>query len=105
RCAASRAILPHGLQSGDIAADSGVVWARADRASRLLIEASTTESFNDICCSTFADALPESDLTAKVLLEDLPPGQEMFYRVTAQDLASATCGEAQTGRFRTAPAD
>jgi alkaline phosphatase D len=104
--AASRPQLTHGLQSGDIAADSGVVWARADRASRLLIEASTTESFKDICCTTFADALPESDFTAKVLLEDLPSGQEIFYRVTAHDLASsATCGEAQTGRFRTAPSD
>jgi alkaline phosphatase D len=98
--------LTHGLQSGDIAADSGVVWARTDRASRLLIEASTTESFNDICCTTFADALPESDFTAKVLLEDLPAGQHIFYRVTTQDLAEpALRGEAQTGRFRTAPAD
>jgi alkaline phosphatase D len=104
--AASRPQLTHGLQSGDIAADSGVVWARADRASRLLIEASTTESFGDICCTTFADALPESDFTAKVLLEDLSAGQEIFYRVTARDLASpALSGEAQTGHFRTAPAD
>ncbi len=102
--AASRPVLTHGLQSGDIADNGGIVWARADRASRLVIEASTTENFNDICCTTFADALPESDFTAKVLLEDLPAGQEIFYRVTPHDLASpAARGEAQTGRFRTAP--
>jgi alkaline phosphatase D len=72
----------------------------------MLIEASTTESFKDICCTTFADALPESDFTAKVLLEELPAGQEIFYRVTPHDLASpATSGDAQTGRFRTAPGD
>jgi alkaline phosphatase D len=104
--AASRPALTHGLQSGDVTADSGIVWARADRAARMLIEASTTESFRDICCTTFADALPESDFTAKVLLEDLPAGQEIFYRVTPQDLAAATVrGETQTGRFRTAPND
>jgi len=104
--AASRPILTHGLQSGDVADNSGIVWARADRASRLLIEASSTESFNDICCTTFADALPESDFTAKVLLEDLPAGQEVFYRVTPHDLASSSLrGETQTGRFRTAPSD
>ena len=61
-------MLTHGLQSGDVAANGGIVWARADRASRLVIEASTTENFSDICCTTFADALPESDFTAKVLL-------------------------------------
>jgi alkaline phosphatase D len=104
--AASRPALTHGLQSGDIAADSAMVWARADRASRLLIEASTTESFREICSATFADALPESDFTAKVLLEELPAGQQIFYRVMPQDLASSTiCGEAQLGRFRTAPSD
>jgi alkaline phosphatase D len=104
--AASRPVLTHGLQSGDVAADSAIVWARADRASRLLIEASTTDSFRNICCTTFADALPESDFTAKVLLEDLPAGQEIFYRVTPHDLASPlACGEIQAGRFRTAPDD
>jgi alkaline phosphatase D len=103
--AASRPVLTHGLQSGDVAADSGIVWARADRPSRMLIEASTTESFRDICCTTFADALGESDFVAKVLLDDLPAGQEIFFRVTPHDHASLATGEVQRGRFRTAPAD
>src|SRR5882672_9587634 len=65
--AANRPSLTHGLQSGDVSVDSGVVWARADRPSRMLVEASTTESFGSIVNATFADALPESDFTAKVL--------------------------------------
>jgi alkaline phosphatase D len=86
-----------------VTAEAAVVWARADRPSRLLVEASTTESFSDICCSTFADALPESDFTAKVLLDELPAGQQIFYRVRPQDLAQSTMwGEARTGSFRTA---
>jgi len=104
--AADRPLLTHGVQSGDVSLDSGVVWARADRPARMLVEASTTESFSDIVNATFADALPESDLTAKVLLEDLPAGEDIFFRVSLQDLASPTIiGELQVGRFRTAPAD
>ena len=104
--AADRPALTHGLQSGDVSLDSGVVWARANRPARMLVEASTTESFASLCAATFADMLPESDLTAKVLLEDLPDGQDIFYRVSLQDLACPDIiGEAQVGRFRTAPND
>ena len=43
-----RPIITHGLQSGDVSVDSGVVWARADRPSRMLVEVATTDSFIDI---------------------------------------------------------
>ena len=36
--AADRPLISHGIQSGDISIDSGVVWARADRPSRMLVE-------------------------------------------------------------------
>ena len=89
------------MQSGDVSADSGVVWARGDRPSRMLVEVATTDSFRDIKSTLFVDALPESDFTAKALIEDLPPGQDIFYRLSFQDLSSAVFGEAQVGRFRT----
>ena len=51
-------------------------------------------------------ALPESDFTAKMLLENLPAGQEIFYRVRFRDLSHpAISSEPVIGRFRTAPAD
>jgi alkaline phosphatase D len=104
--AADRPEITHGLQSGDISTDGGVVWARADRPSRMLVEAATTDSFKDIRRAVFVDALPESDFTAKVLLDGLPAGQDTFYRVTLQDLASPTIMSApMVGRFKTAPAD
>src|SRR5262249_37548997 len=54
----------------------------------------------------FVDALPETDLTAKALIENLPAGQDIFYRIRFQDLSSPTLlGEPVVGRFRTAPAD
>jgi alkaline phosphatase D len=104
--AADRPIITHGLQSGDVGTDSGVVWARADRPARMQVEISTTDSFRSIRHGVFADALPESDFTAKVLVEDLPSGQDIFYRIRFQDLSSPTIvGEPMVGRFRTAPRD
>ena len=104
--AADRPLVTHGVQSGDVGIDSGVVWARADRPSRMLVEAATTESFKDIRRTVFVDALPESDFTAKVLLDGVPAGQDIFYRMRFQDLAAPTISsEPITGRFRTAPAD
>jgi len=104
--AADRPRLTHGLQSGDVTCDSGVVWARADRPSRVMIDASTRESFATLIGTTCADALPESDFTVKVLLDELPAGQDIFYRVRCQDLAFPTItGAPEVGRFRTAPDD
>src|SRR5207244_12772869 len=74
--------------------------------SRMLVEIATTDSFKDVRSAAFADALPESDFTAKLLLENLPPAQDIFYRVRFQDLSSpAIVGEPQIGRFHTAPID
>src|ERR1700676_1652592 len=103
--APDRPQITHGVQSGDVAVDSGMVWARADRPSRLLVEVATTDSFRDIRSGVFVDALPESDFTAKALIDDLPPGQDVFYRLSFQDLSTAVFGEPQVGRFRTPPND
>jgi alkaline phosphatase D len=104
--AADRPLVSHGVQSGDVSIDSGVIWARADRPARMQVEIAATDSFKTIRYGAFADALPESDLTAKLLIEHLPAGQDIFYRVRFQDLSSpALVGEPLVGRFRTAPAD
>jgi alkaline phosphatase D len=53
----------------------------------------------------FVDALPETDFTAKALIEALPPNQDIFYRISFQDHSSPAVGETQVGHFRTAPSD
>src|SRR5437588_2120589 len=104
--AADRPAITHGVQSGDVGADGGVVWARADRPSQMLVEVATTESFKDARALPPIAALPESDFTAKMLVENLPSSQDIFYRVRFRDLShTAIEGEPVTGRFRTAPAD
>src|SRR5215475_10304607 len=97
--AADRPVITHGVQSGDVCVDSGIVWARADRASRMLVEVATSEGFKNIRSAVAVDALPETDFTAKALLEGLPGrqtfeqrlggeiglGQSVFYRIRFQD--------------------
>lgn len=104
--AADRPAVTHGVQSGDVTVDGGVVWARTDRPAQMLVEVATTESFKDARALPPIAALPESDFTAKMLLENLPGGQDIFYRVRFRDLShTAIEGEPVVGRFRTAPAD
>jgi alkaline phosphatase D len=104
--AGSRPGVSHGVQSGDVEMTSGVVWARSDRPARLLIEVATRESFADALRLPPIDALPAADFTAKRLIENLAPGQTIFYRLRFADLSDVNAlGEAMTGRFRTPPMD
>jgi alkaline phosphatase D len=104
--AADRPQIANGLASGDVSAGSAVVWARADRPARMRVECSTFESFKTIIRSASSEALLERDFTSKVLLEGLPPGQDIFYRLRFEDLAvSGISGETQVGHFRTAPTE
>src|SRR5882757_4960326 len=76
--AADRPVITHGIQSGDVSVDSAVVWARADRPARMTVEVATTDGFKTVHSGGFVDALPDSDFTAKALLENLPAGQDLF---------------------------
>jgi len=102
--AADRPQIAGGIQSGDVSDGSAVVWARADRAARMHVECSTVESFRTIVASASRDALPDADFTAKLQLDDLPAGQDIFYRVRFDDIATGIAGESRVGHFRTAPA-
>ena len=104
--AGDRPLITHGVQSGDVTLDSGMAWARTDRPARMLVEASTTDSFKVIHSAVNVDALPETDFTAKALIDGLPAGQDIFYRIRFQNLDSPSIvGPAQVGRFRTAPSE
>jgi alkaline phosphatase D len=99
--AADRPRIACGIQSGDVDAGSAVVWSRADRPARMRVECSTAESFNEIFGAASGDALPESDFTARLLLDSLPAGQRIFYRVRFQDIDTGLSGETRVGQFRT----
>jgi alkaline phosphatase D len=92
-----------GIQSGDVDAGSAMVWARADRAARMRVEFSTVESFDTSLGAASADALPDRDFTARLQFAGLPAGQDVFYRIRFEDVASGLSGETRVGHFRTAP--
>jgi alkaline phosphatase D len=102
---ATRPQVPHGAMSGDVVADRAIVWSRTDRPARMQVEWSTTDSFANAAQIRGPHALETSDFTARLDLHGLPPGQEIFYRVTFLDLADLrTASVPVVGRFRTAPA-
>ena len=68
------------------------------------VECATDENFKTMLRAASADALPDSDFTSKLLLDGLPPGQDIFYRVRVESIdGSGIAGETQVGHFRTAP--
>ncbi|AUH35209.1 alkaline phosphatase D family protein [Paracoccus tegillarcae] len=100
-----RPVFSHGVQSGDINAQGGMVWTRADRPARIALEVSTTEGFADPRHVATLNALPDSDFAVKALLEGINGDQTVFYRMTAADLSDINAvSEPVQGQFRTAPA-
>jgi alkaline phosphatase D len=97
-----RPALTHGIQSGDVTTDAGLVWARADRPSRMLVEVSRTPSFRRARRVRGPVLTERTDLTGRVHLRGLPDGERMFYRVRLEDDRGVT-SEPRTGEFRTAP--
>lgn len=94
--------MPQGIAAGDVTPNRAVIWSRADRPARLVVEYSTTEKFETPLRRIGTAALEPSDYTARVILTDLPPGQRIFYRVMFQDLSDLkTWSEPQMGSFRT----
>ncbi|WP_223163149.1 alkaline phosphatase D family protein [Roseivivax sediminis] len=90
--------------SGDVAHDSAMIWAHADREARMLVEWATTESMTDATRMPALNVGPATGQTGKFLMNGLPSDQEIFYRVRMEDLSDPTAiSEPLTGHFRTAP--
>ena len=94
-----------GVASGDVGSDGiGVVWARADRPSLLVVEWSTVDSFRDARRVVGAMATPATGLTAQAILDGLPAGQTIVYRAGFVDPFNPRArGRPVAGRFRTPP--
>ena len=70
----------------------------------MIVEWSTTEAFRDPRRVLGSHAIDATDFTARLDLRDLPPDQQVFYRVSFQSLADGkTLSETVGSRFRTAP--
>ena len=102
----SRPVITHGVQSGEVAMRSGVVWTRADRPSRMLVQVLDGRHGRRPQWIEGPVLTGRTDYTGKVRVAGLPPGRRVEYRVALQDLRNpAVLSEPQAGSFRTAPAD
>jgi alkaline phosphatase D len=100
----SRPTIAYGTAAGDVTGERAIVWSRSDRASRMLVEWSTTESFQNVQRAAGSIARNTSGFTARVDLSNLPPAQRIFYRVLFEDLSdSRNISLPATGSFLSAP--
>lgn len=102
----ARPNIPYGVASGDITSGSAIVWSRTDRPARMIVDYDTTESFRNPKRLISRDVSDASDYTARVNLTYLPPNQQIFYRVTFEDINDRNIYSLPvTGTFRTPPAN
>jgi alkaline phosphatase D len=98
----TRPVITHGVMSGDVAGGSAVIWSRTDRPARMIVEYSTSESFQDATRLLGPHCLDVTDYTGRILVDNLPAGADIFYRVIFQSAADGkTESEPVTGRFKT----
>jgi len=99
-------LLQQGIQIGDVNVDRAMIWSRADRPSRMLVEYAFDDSFRNPVMVRGPHALPVTDYTARLDLTALPANRDVFVRVSFQDLSNERIvSEAVSGHFRTAPRD
>lgn len=97
--------IPYGVQVGDLRGDRAILWARADRDARMLVEWATTESMKDARTIHGPVVGENTDFCGKLDLSGLPAGQRIFYRVRFLDLGDMkTISEPVLGSFATPPA-
>ncbi|MFF4796564.1 alkaline phosphatase D family protein [Streptomyces sp. NPDC001276] len=91
-----------GVQTGDVSADSGLVWVRSDRPARMVVETSATESFRNPRRWQGPLLGADTDFTGTTRLHGLPSGEQIHYRVLLADPDDPRrTGEPVTGTFRT----
>ncbi|TDC75768.1 alkaline phosphatase [Micromonospora sp. KC606] len=99
-----RPVLTHGVQSGDVTADSALVWTRADRPGRMFVELSRRPDLRGARVLRGPVLDPTGDFTGRLRLRGLPSGERLYYRVRVESLdRHGLCGEPLRGSFATAP--
>lgn len=99
-----RPTIPCGVCSGDVDSGSAVIWSRSDRPARMHVELAATEQFRRPRKMIGPDVLEHRDFTGKILVNGLPSGETVFYRVSFESLDQpGLFSEPVVGRFKTAP--
>jgi phosphodiesterase/alkaline phosphatase D-like protein len=94
--------ITHGVASGDVTADSAVVWSRADREATMRVRIAPAAGGPAVHDGS-APASPASDFTAQAVVTGLLPATSYRYEVWFETAAGRSPGE--TGTFRTPPSE
>ena len=98
-----RGALTHGVASGDVTFDSAILWARADRPGRLVAEVRIPGRSGGVrqVRGPFVDSA--SDLTGRMRLTGLRPGETYEYTIAVQ--TDRHSGPGVPGLLTTSPRD
>ena len=99
-----RDLFPQGVASGDPDHQSVLLWTRRPYAdgrerAKLLVEVAEDPAFTRVIATASAPVLAQADWTCRVLVGDLPPAGEYWYRFVDEDGNGS-----RIGRTLTAPA-
>ncbi|MEO8673899.1 MAG: PhoD-like phosphatase N-terminal domain-containing protein, partial [Tahibacter sp.] len=99
-----RELYPQGVASGDPDAHSVLLWTRRPypddrKEATLRVEVADDVAFTRVIAKTTTQVLAESDWTCRVLVGDLQPAREYWYRFVDEDGNGS-----RIGRTLTAPA-
>ncbi|MES2521384.1 MAG: alkaline phosphatase D family protein [Gemmatimonadota bacterium] len=99
-----RPVWPSGVQTGDPLRDRAILWARTDRPARLHVEWDTSDRFRNVRRRRGGVAAASAAFTTHIDLSDLPPGQDIWYRLRYESESSpGVFSEPLVGTLRTAP--
>lgn len=99
-----RPVISHGVASGEMTTSGAVIWTRADRPARMVVEAATDKSFKN--ARVFRGSAPltsATDGTGRLRISGMPAGRDIHYRVFLEDMHTGLRSEPTLGMFRTAP--
>jgi len=96
-----RPVLTHGVAAGDVRPGSGLVWTRADRPSRMVVEVAGSPDFRRALRVPGPVLTPDTDLTGKLRVP--ATRGRVHYRVVAEPLDGGPASAPLTGSFRAVP--
>ena len=87
-----------GIASGDITQTSAIIWARSNKSAKMLVDWSRTPKLKNSQRVAGPMVTAKTGYTGQITLTDLPPGQDIFYRVQFGD---NNASETRLGHLRT----
>lgn len=95
-------LIKQGMQIGDVTDGRAIIWSRADRPARMMVEYALDDEFTNPVQVRGPYATPETDFTAKQDLTNLPSGQQIYVKVWFEDLTNdRNKSEPVSGHFHT----